>query len=289
MQEHVHSSLLDGLSVEDVSSETCESTEFSLSPHTSMVLQVQVSGQLIQGLLTPRLQLVSLTPTLDVCVEHQSSPARCFSKTGTLPSTCDTYRDEGSYQQLWMPVLALEAADTAVHKQASATVRKISIVWNRQSLADTGKDNLSSGITGHFSLSQSFCKERQLFVSWGRQGRDDLAAFGLEESVPVPSDLMCVRYDGLDNPVDPSLDDRVSAVMKIGSSGKWVGHCIVQQVICNNQGMITVHLRLQSSTAAAPSWLFEASAASQRVCTVEWIPKSRLYRSVEQTWWWWSC
>lgn len=243
-----------------------------------MVVQVQVAAELTRGILMPRLQLFSLTPTLDVCMEHHGNPTQCFTKLTSMTATSTTYVDVASYQQHWMPVLALEAAETAVRSQASAVIHNVIIHWSREPLADDLGDEF--GVVGKFSLSQSFCKERQILLAGDSQSRDDLGAFGLEKSMPVPLDLICVRYAGLEIPMDSALDERVQAMVKMGSSASWVGHCVVQGVGHDKHGKVNLRVRLQSSTVKMPSLLLDYSVASQLPCTIEWIPKTPLFRSV---------
>ena len=287
IQEHVHDSLSEGRFVLDVSSEVRRGgliqhfAEFSLSLHSCMVVQVQVAAELTRGLLMPRLQLFSLSPTLDICVEHRSNPMQCFTKpTAAAAAISSTHMDEASYQQCWMPVLALEAAEAAVHSQTSALIHNVSILWTREPLTGDLGDQLC--VVGRFSLSQSFCKERQIILTGDSQSRNDLGVFGLERSVPVPLDLLCVRYRGLEIPVDSELDERVLAMVKMGSSASWVGHCVVETVERDKRGKINLQVRLQSTTVEMPSLLLDSSVAHQLPCTVEWIPKTPLFRSARR-------
>ncbi|XP_076459401.1 3'-5' exoribonuclease HELZ2-like isoform X2 [Babylonia areolata] len=287
-QEHISSSMSEGRFAIDVSSEPRPGgvihhfSEFSLSLHTCMVLQIQVTAELLRGLLCPRLQLIGLTPTLDLCLEHYTSPAECFTKLTSLPAAPNTHVDEAAYQQCWMPILSLEAVETAVHSQASATIHNVFVEWKQRSTV--GEKGEESSIVGKFSLSQSFCKERAIFFSGDAQSGDNLDVFGLEGSVPVPHDLLCVRYKGLEMPEQQGLDERVVALVSMGSSVvSWVGHCMVHKVKHNKKGMVSVQVRLQSSTVEMPAVLLNSSVTSQVPCTVEWVPKTTLCRQMEHS------
>jgi hypothetical protein len=84
----VHSTLMDGRFAVDINSETRRAgvlqhfVEFSLLLHKCGVVQVQLGAEVLRGLLTPRLQLLSLTPTFHICLQHHSCPAHCFTKVG---------------------------------------------------------------------------------------------------------------------------------------------------------------------------------------------------------------
>ncbi|XP_076439727.1 3'-5' exoribonuclease HELZ2-like isoform X2 [Babylonia areolata] len=282
VQGHVREASTDGRYVLDVSSEASSGrplhqfTEFSLAVHTSMMVQAQVSAGVTRGVLAPQLQLVSLTPTLDVCVEHHRDPSSCFTAPGSGASIPNTCRDEAHYQQLWMPVLALEAAETAVCSGESAVVHNITIQWSNEFMGFAGTE---AGVLGQFSLSQAFCKERHLFSR--SQAHEELQPFGLAESIPAPMDLLCVRYKGVEMGGEGKVDSAVTAVMKVGAAGSWVGHCVVVGVKPDPKGNVTVRLRLLNSSAKVPPSLLDPSTAAQLACTVEVIPKPALFRQME--------
>ncbi len=79
--------------VSDVSSEVMNGplldhfTTFSLSFNPCAITKVQVTADLIKGLLSPRIQLFNLTPRLDVCLEHRSTPLQCFTAITNLQVT----------------------------------------------------------------------------------------------------------------------------------------------------------------------------------------------------------
>lgn len=283
MQSRVHEVSSDSLYTVDVRSEAGSSSlpqhfsEFSLSLHTCMVVQAQLSAQVTHGVLTPQLQLLSLTPTLDICVEHHRNPSACFVKALSSSSALDVYRDEGHYQQCLLPILALEAAETAVCSHESVIVHNVSIVWNSQSYATyTGGD---LDVSGQFSLGQAFCQVQHIFPQ--NKNFTDLKLLGLESLVPVPMDLLCVRYKDVEMAEDHNVDERMSAIMKTGACGSWVGHCVVEEVNHDGQGTVSVRIRLLSSSVKIPPQLFDISRASQMTCTVEVIPKTTALRHME--------
>lgn len=283
MQQHVQNSLTDGRFALDVNSEARRSgliqhfAEFSLSLHTCMVVQVQVATELFRGLLSPRLQLFGLTARLDVCLEHQDSPAQCFAKVTTLPATSPTYTDELSYQERWMPVLALEAAESSVRCHESAIIHNVPIVWNRDDLSVDG--NI---IVGEFSLPLVFCRERQIFMS-DISPDGGLGVFGLQEKLSTPQDLLCVRYMSLQIPDEPALEERVASVVNTGCSISWVAHCVVVSIQVSGQSLVQVRIHLHFAAMKMPEMLLDPSTASVLPCTLEWIPRARPYRQMEHS------
>ena len=201
------------------------------------VLQVQLTSQKLLGIPTPIIQLINLTPQLDICLEHRSNPISCFA----ISRDCEPitkYSDEESYKNAWLSVLNLEASEQAVSAGDSVIIHNIMMTWQE----------MSSTYSASFSLPLEYCKQRQL----------NFSCHG----------YFCVRYKGLDIPHDPTLNERVSLVVNNGVPVTWVGHGIllrkIQQVDC-----ITVQIQLTGSCVTFPLQLLTKSLP----CTVEWIPK----------------
>ncbi|XP_025107228.1 helicase with zinc finger domain 2-like isoform X5 [Pomacea canaliculata] len=284
IQEHVHEALADGRFALDISSEIRRAgqiqhfAEFGLSFHSSMVVQVQVVAQMFRGLLVPKIQLFSLTPSLDICLEHRNNPTGCFAKMIKVPATLATYSDEAAYQQSWLPVLALEAAECAVHSHGSAMIHNVYIAWS-QDLDPSG--NGPPAVYGEFSLTQAFCKDRKIRLSGDSDSPDGLNMFDLERSVPAPLDLVCVRYAGLQLPEKLGLDEAVAAIVNTGCPVTWVGHCVVVGVGRDNVGLIHVRVRLHAYAMNMPEVLLDPQVAAMQPCSMEWIPRTLLYRQME--------
>lgn len=286
MQEHVHNTLTDGRFAVDVSSEMRRGgvlqhfAEFSLSLHKCAVLQVQLTAEVVRGLLTPCVQLLSLTPTLDVCLQHRRRPAQCFTKSFAIPESASSIPvDEASYQQHWLPILAVEAAEAAVQSRASAVIHNVSIVWSREAGLAADSDDV---VSGDFSLGQDFCKERQIVFTGDPAAPHDLAVFGLDKSLAVPYDLLCVRYSGQQLPdSSSSRDKRMAAVFNTGFEAvTWACHCVVVGV-GRSKGAVALRVRLLSSVGKIPQLLLDPSVASKLPCTVELIPKTPVFRQME--------
>ncbi len=62
------------------------------------VLKVQLIAQLERGVLTPSVQLLSLTPTLDICVEHRRCPEKCFVKKSEQNTLQQEYENDQEYR-----------------------------------------------------------------------------------------------------------------------------------------------------------------------------------------------
>ena len=75
---------------DDMSSEVADFSrsgqfcDYSLQVKPAAIVKVQLMSKMFKGLLSPQLQLLEVSPTLDICVEHRSNPALCFANSTTL-------------------------------------------------------------------------------------------------------------------------------------------------------------------------------------------------------------
>ncbi|XP_041364208.1 uncharacterized protein LOC121379626 [Gigantopelta aegis] len=273
VRQQVESLEIDGHFAEDVCLEVSRNgkinhfVEFSLSFHSCMVLRVQVASELSKGLLCPTVQLLGLTPSLDVCLEHRSSPMNCFSTVTVVSASRQTYADEAAYQKSWLPVLAIESATNAVTSQENVYIHNINIEWT--------KIRSHSGVTdvvGTFRLPLQFCEERQIKFS----GNIKFDSFSVQlSSTPSQSyflDYLCVRYTGLSIPCGSNVAEKVSAVLSEDKPVCWVGHCCVTSVTKEKNGQLIVQLKLHQSAVQFPHLLLSNGPTTS--CTIEWIPRT---------------
>ena len=234
------------------------------------VVKVQVVSGMFKGMLSPSLQLINLTPRLDLCVDHQINPVECFAGTTTIRGTRTSYKDPETYEKSWLPLLAMEACHGAIANDDSAIIHNVPIRWQEESTR--------SGIlhTGLFSLSLGFCKDRQIYFSM--DSASDLPPWALDEefyqetlkSTPDQCfDYLCVRYDKSAN--QEMEDDTVSA-------GRWVGHCYTSRVIVTKErSKLSIQIKLNHSREKLPAEMLRDNRAV--LCTVEWISRPLPMRS----------
>ncbi|BFZ02836.1 hypothetical protein BsWGS_05875 [Bradybaena similaris] len=239
---------------------------FSFTLHESQMLRVQLSARVSKGLWVPCVQLLSLTPCLDVCLEHKAEPSNCFSKSSQAKEAKlkATYTDELKYaSEYLLPVLSLESAHQAVEEGNRITVHSICITWR----ADP---NVLKGdvIEGNFILSEEFCS-RSCF-------QPDLVS-PLLDGRPLPSndptfsmDYLCVRYSLMPSHEEPSLHDSVSVLVNNSQPVTWVGHCWVTAISKSPEGHKVKAVVIKSNMKMPEELLVNQIPT---LCTVEWIRK----------------
>lgn len=204
------------------------------------VLQVQLYSSKQFGILTPVVQLINFTPQLDVCLEHRSNPVACFSISKDV-EPISKYSDEESYKSAWLSVLNLEACQHAVSKGRTVIIHNITMTWQ----------DINNSYLATFSLPLDYCRRRQL----------NFSCYG----------YFCIRYKGLDIPLDPTLDVRTLSMVNNGVPVTWVGHGFLFRRL-KQMDSITVQIKLAGSSIKFPLQLLTAAGKSLP-CTVEWIPK----------------
>ena len=216
------------------------------------MLNVQVGAELVRGILEPTVRLVNLTRQLDLCIEHTDQPVKCFAEIAILHSK-KSYQDVAKYQEIWLPILAMEAAEGAVKEGEPIVVHNVNVTvrW---------EDN---NLCGRFTLPKAFCKSRHIpLIENMKQDEDETENF------------LCIRCALLP-------DQRAQRQ----SRNVWVGHALTQKAYVINEddddddgGEIVLEFRVQHSNTDPPPAMMENDCGSS--CTVELIPKLQTDRYV---------
>ena len=190
----------------------------------------------MRGLLEPTVRLVNLTRQLDLCIEHTDQPVKCFAETAILHSK-KSYQDTEEYQEVWLPILAMEAAEGAVKEGDPIIVHNVKVAMLHQ----------EGRLHGRFRLGVRFCKTRHIRLV--RSTKQD------EEET---QDFLCIRY---------------KTAKQNHSRDVWVGHAVTQNVCVNNDDEVVVNFRLFHYNIDPPFETMEENNEDGVACTVELLPK----------------
>ena len=190
----------------------------------------------MRGLLEPTVRLVNLTRQLDLCIEHTDQPVKCFAETAILHSK-KSYQDTEEYQEVWLPILAMEAAEGAVKEGDPIIVHNVKVAMLHQ----------EGRLHGRFRLGVRFCKTRHIRLV--RSTKQD------EEET---QDFLCIRYKN---------------AKQNHSRDVWVGHAVTQNVCVNNDDEVVVNFRLFHYNIDPPVETMEENNEDGVACTVELLPK----------------
>ena len=151
--------------------------------------KVSLAANFSDYILSPCIQLLEVAPMLNVCVQHSTNPASCFS-TPILShaSRKDGYNDISEYINLWKNVLLAEAAVQSVGGDAEIQlIQNVPLKWPTLKQPSTSLDDI------HYSPVESSDK-RQLAVTLTIPADDFGKRCGEYFDIQV-GNLVCARYN----------------------------------------------------------------------------------------------
>ncbi|XP_030838165.1 helicase with zinc finger domain 2-like [Strongylocentrotus purpuratus] len=114
--------------------------------------RVQMHAQMMEGMLTPKVQLFNMTPHLDICADHRSQPIQCFSRIATnIPGREENIKE---YKSKWLQILSMISCHNAVSNDDTIIIQNVPITWRKT----------SSEFTGHFQLEKNFLKVNHIQI-----------------------------------------------------------------------------------------------------------------------------
>ena len=234
--------------------------DYTLKLHRGSVVSVQLSVEISRGLLTPCIQLLSLTPLSSVCIEHCNNPVKCFANIDSKSAQKQTYLNTQEYQNHWLPVMAMESAYSSVVDGITSIVHHVKITW--QVLEE------NKIYVGFFNICRQFCIDRFIQFPFNEEDEeeedDEMNVVEKEKSC---FGYICVRYPNLPRPVKNTISP-LDRIMSNDQLFTWVGHCTVTKVTLNKNQNLKVCIKLNQSSSVIPVQLLTNSTAG---ATIEWI------------------
>lgn len=158
---------------------------FNLKPYE--VLNVWMTCSTVKGAyIIPTIQLVEVAPFARVCIQHNASPALCFSDPYLSYASRPKHQNLKSYVTLWEKLVLAEAAEKSVKERNLSILNGVKLNWPKLILP-------------------SNCVDMKFYFP---ENEDDKVSFVLPESFTNHcseffkinvGDLVCVRYG-----VDPN-------------------------------------------------------------------------------------
>ena len=162
------------------------------------LLKVWMSWEAKDGLIAPSIQMVQLSPNAHICIQHNSSPAECFSDA-TLPQASKLqYNSISEYVDLWEPLVLAEGAEISVKQGQIIIIQNVILKWPELAIPLDSIDHLYYEPKGSIivEIPHHFQKTSAVFI--------DAIQIG---------DMICVRYGTIP-----------------GSKGKAVFHMVVTKL-----------------------------------------------------------
>ena len=145
-------------------------------------------------------------PGIDICIEHNNHPIKCFSDLTVHKASMERYQNEKVYRDCWMPALSMESAVSAVEDGDRIILQNVTIHW--------GKDHHHVVIV-KFELKKRFCDKYCIHFT-----RDD---------------YVCVRFR-----TNPKM-----LLIPTETEGMWTGHFLVDMSTPEEEVTETVHVKMR--------------------------------------------
>ncbi|XP_060540546.1 helicase with zinc finger domain 2 [Pantherophis guttatus] len=133
--------------------------ELSVELKVGDVLNFQLTTDVQRGFLVPFVQLWTVAPGFEVCLEHTERPIDCFSKYASQAPK-DIYKNASDYRKVWLPLCDIEATLGALAENGSIVLQDVPIIWKKKRTPQ-GKP------CGTINLTKKFLKECGLEVDFG--------------------------------------------------------------------------------------------------------------------------
>ena len=224
---------------------------FGIHIEKAGVVQVQLSTRNIQGLMSPMISLMNLTPHLDICLEHSKEPVACFAELATK-FTKNVYHSLEEYQDIWKPLISMESAQAAIRDGEPIIIHNVHISMHES----------NDAFYGFFELTKQFCFSRHIKMLRNSKGED-------EDS----NDYLCLRI-----PVKPGY--------KTGNQYRnrnvWMAHAVAKFVSETTDKAVKLEFKLQRFSSPPPDNMLTenqiGSKSNPVIGTVEILPKPLPFR-----------
>ncbi|CAH1785472.1 unnamed protein product [Owenia fusiformis] len=242
-------------------------SRFQLRVKKGSVLKVQLGSTIHQGMAIPNIELINLTETYNLCIQHNKDPISCFSRIA-VESTKEEYNNIEEYQNVYKPLLSMESVTSTINEGESDTIKNCAVQWVTPN-------------TGRIEFRKDFCLKRNIFLN-----SQDLTKEPLEE-MDATQFYICLVSPLLNqdelitnelkslNEVDTVLDqtykdvkkerDFVNKVVKQKKPKHWIGHGVVTGVEKLEEISDMVKFRIQSSNFSLPDELRENEESDEEV------------------------
>ncbi|XP_018411937.1 PREDICTED: helicase with zinc finger domain 2 [Nanorana parkeri] len=134
--------------------------EITLELKAGKPLPIQLCTVIERGFPSAGPQLCTLAPGIHLCLEHTARPIECFSSKAKR-APLKTYANVKDYQTVWLPLCAMEAAESAVREGTPILLRDVPVKWKQE-----GNSKEAVGLIGSFTLTPILIKECELEIDF---------------------------------------------------------------------------------------------------------------------------
>ena len=150
--------------------------------------KISLAANFSDYILSPCIQLLEVAPMLNVCVQHSTNPASCFSTPILSQAYKTRYNDIHEYIDLWEKVLLAEAAVQSVNDDAEVQlIQNVPLKWPELQQPSSSLDNI------HYATTNKSDQENADAVTFAISDKFEKHCgeyFGIKVG-----NLVCARYN----------------------------------------------------------------------------------------------
>ena len=230
--------------------------QFSIEPYK--VFKVWLGASYARSLLMPTIQLLEVAPFLNICIQHNATPASCFASPVLSNASKVRYNNIEEYVSLWEDVLLAEASVQSIKEAEMKIIHDVQLQWPPLRQPETSLDDVYFVPDGRvvLHLTEEFSKMSKDF-------------FGFDIG-----DLVCVRYKV--SLSSKQFEDNCTNYGLKDDKGYAVFHLVVYEVDAAN-----VYLKFASSqTTRVSAFMKEFLEANNPHCEMQLISLNVSHRYV---------
>jgi hypothetical protein len=137
---------------------TVDKQRFCTELKPSDAVCVQLSAEITNGFLSPIIQLVTVSDSIDFCIEHKTRPLKCYKAHATKPVKDPRHRYESmkDYLEIWLPLLHMETTQNSITNcEENFVVRNCDVRWFTDEACHPVSQHYETFLFGELKLSQS--------------------------------------------------------------------------------------------------------------------------------------
>ena len=233
--------------------------QLSIEPYK--VLKVWLSASYARPLLTPTIQLLEVAPFLNICVQHNTSPASCFASPILANASKVKYNSIKEYVSLWEDVLLAEASVQSIKEAEMKIIHDVQLKWPALKQPESSLDDVYFVPDGKIVL----CPTDE-FLNMSK----DFFNFDV-------GDLVCIRYK---IPMRcKSFKDHCTSCNLKDDKGYVVFHLVVYEIGKDVTGVVTdIFMKFASPQTTRISALMKDYLMANRRCELQLIPLNVSHR-----------
>ena len=227
--------------------------QFSIKPYR--MLRVWLSASYARPLLIPTIQLLEVAPFLNICIQHNATPASCFASPILSNASKVKYNSIEEYVSLWEDVVLAEASVQSIKEAEMKIIHDVQLKWPALKQPEASLDDVYFVPDGNIVLhpTDEFLKMSKDF-------------FGFDVG-----DLICVRYKV---PLSCKLfNDTYNNYGLKDDKGYAVFHLVVYEVDATN-----VYLKFASPQTTRISAFMKNYLRDDPYCEMQLIPLNVSHR-----------